>query len=44
MPRQCWTNGVRIEDDAHVTPAGCELLTTGVPTRVDDIEALMRQG
>jgi len=44
VPEQFWNIGIRIEDDAHVTPAGCELLTTGVPTRVDDIEALMRQG
>ena len=43
VPEQFWNIGIRIEDDAHVTPSGCELLTTGVPTKVDDIEALMRQ-
>ena len=34
--------GIRIEDDALVTPAGCEILTSDAPKRVDDIEALMR--
>lgn len=43
VPEQFWNIGIRIEDDAHVTPSGCELLTTGVPSKVEDIEALMRQ-
>jgi len=34
--------GVRIEDDALVTASGCEILTTGAPKTVTDIEALMR--
>jgi Xaa-Pro aminopeptidase len=34
--------GIRIEDDAFVTPDGCELITRGVPVAVDEIEALMR--
>jgi Xaa-Pro aminopeptidase len=34
--------GIRIEDDAIVTEAGCELITRDVPVRVDEIEALMR--
>ena len=34
--------GIRIEDDAIVTPAGCELVTRGVPVKADEIEALMR--
>ncbi|MNC81567.1 Xaa-Pro aminopeptidase [compost metagenome] len=33
--------GVRIEDDVVVTPAGCEILTGGVPKTVAEIEALM---
>jgi len=44
VPETYWNIGIRIEDDAHVTPSGCELLTTGVPNRADEIEALMRQG
>lgn len=34
--------GIRIEDDALVTEAGCDLLTSDVPKSVADIEALMR--
>ena len=34
--------GIRIEDDALVTDAGCELMTRGVPVEPDEIEALMR--
>ncbi|MEN9537921.1 MAG: hypothetical protein RLZZ126_156 [Pseudomonadota bacterium] len=34
--------GIRIEDDAIVTAAGCELITRGVPVGGDDIERLMR--
>jgi Xaa-Pro aminopeptidase len=37
-----WHIGIRIEDDALVTPEGCELLSRGAPVRPDDIEALMR--
>ncbi|HSV68592.1 MAG TPA: aminopeptidase P N-terminal domain-containing protein [Methylibium sp.] len=37
-----WHIGIRIEDDALVTPEGCELLSRGVPVRPDEIEALMR--
>jgi Xaa-Pro aminopeptidase len=36
--------GVRIEDDVVVTDAGCEVITAEAPKRVDDIEALMRDG
>jgi Xaa-Pro aminopeptidase len=36
--------GIRIEDDAVVTPGDCELLTRGVPVAADDIEAVMREG
>ncbi|MES3003482.1 MAG: aminopeptidase P N-terminal domain-containing protein [Pseudomonadota bacterium] len=34
--------GIRIEDDAIVTEAGCELISRGVPVKADEIEALMR--
>ncbi len=37
-----WHIGIRIEDDALVTPTGCELLSRGVPVEPDEIEALMR--
>ncbi len=33
--------GIRIEDDAIVTAAGCELITREVPVAADAIEALM---
>ncbi|WP_312941656.1 Xaa-Pro aminopeptidase [Pseudomonadota bacterium DY0742] len=33
--------GVRIEDDVVVTKTGCQVLTAGVPKRVEEIEALM---
>ena len=35
--------GIRIEDDALVTPHGHELITRGVPVAIDEIEALMRE-
>ncbi|MDY7576768.1 Xaa-Pro aminopeptidase [Herbaspirillum sp. RTI4] len=42
VPEQYWNIGIRIEDDAHVTPDGCEILTQGVPNTVEGIEQLMR--
>ena len=36
--------GVRIEDDVVVTEGGCEVITAEAPKRVEDIEALMRDG
>ncbi|MGA1660220.1 MAG: M24 family metallopeptidase, partial [Burkholderiaceae bacterium] len=38
-----WNVGIRIEDDAVVTPTGCELITRGVPVAIDAIEDLMTQ-
>ncbi len=42
VPEQFHHIGIRIEDDAVVTPGGCELMTRGVPVRADEIEALMK--
>ncbi|MCM5679271.1 aminopeptidase P N-terminal domain-containing protein [Schlegelella sp. S2-27] len=42
VPERYWHIGIRIEDDAVVTPGGCELITRGVPVHADEIEALMR--
>jgi Xaa-Pro aminopeptidase len=41
VPEAFWNIGVRIEDDAVVTPSGCEILTDAAPRTVADIEALM---
>jgi Xaa-Pro aminopeptidase len=42
VPQTFWHIGIRIEDDALVTPDGCELLSRGVPVGAAEIEALMR--
>jgi Xaa-Pro aminopeptidase len=42
VPEQFHNIGIRIEDDAIVTDAGCELISRGVPVEPDAIEALMR--
>lgn len=42
VPEVFWNIGIRIEDDAVVTPTGCELISRGVPVEADEIEALMR--
>lgn len=42
VPEAFHNIGIRIEDDAIVTPSGCELITRGVPVKADEIEALMR--
>jgi Xaa-Pro aminopeptidase len=41
VPEHFWNIGIRIEDDALVTPTGCELLTAETPKSVADIEALV---
>ncbi len=43
VPERFWNIGVRIEDDVVVTPAGCEILSRGVPVAAGEIEALMRE-
>ena len=42
VPEAFWNIGIRIEDDAVVTEAGCELISRDVPVTVAEIEALMR--
>ena len=42
VPEEFHHIGIRIEDDAIVTDAGCELITRGVPVQPGEIEALMR--
>ena len=37
-----WNIGIRIEDDAVINETGCELISRGVPVKVDEIEALMK--
>ncbi len=41
VPERYWNIGIRIEDDAIVTPTGCELISRGAPVTVAEIEALM---
>ena len=42
VPEAFWNLGIRIEDDAVLTPEGCELISRAVPVEPDEIEALMR--
>jgi Xaa-Pro aminopeptidase len=42
VPEQFWHIGIRIEDDAVVTENGCDIITSGVPKTVAEIEALMK--
>ena len=41
LPKRWSDIGIRIEDDVLVTKTGNDVLTSGVPKEVDEIEALM---
>ncbi len=41
--KKYWNTGVRIEDDVLITPDGNRVLSAGAPTKIDDIESLMKQ-
>jgi Xaa-Pro aminopeptidase len=43
VPERFWHIGIRIEDDAVITPGGCELISRGVPVDPREIERLMRE-
>ncbi|MFH1045156.1 MAG: aminopeptidase P N-terminal domain-containing protein [Pseudomonadota bacterium] len=44
VPEAYWNIGIRIEDDALVTEAGCEIITAATPKSVAAIEALVGNG
>ena len=44
IPRRFHDIGIRIEDDVAVTASGCEVLTSEAPKRIEDVEAIMRDG
>jgi Xaa-Pro aminopeptidase len=41
VPKRYWNCGIRIEDDVAVTTEGYDVLTDGVPSDPDEIEALV---
>ncbi|MBI4294325.1 MAG: aminopeptidase P N-terminal domain-containing protein [Betaproteobacteria bacterium] len=41
VPKQFWNIGVRIEDDALITPSGCEILSAATPKSIAEIEAMV---
>jgi len=43
VPPALWNIGVRIEDNALVTAAGCEILTDAAPRTIGEVESLMAQ-
>jgi Xaa-Pro aminopeptidase len=43
VPEQFWHIGIRIEDDAVVTPGGCDIISSAAPKTVAEIQATMKQ-
>lgn len=43
IPKHFWNIGVRIEDDALITPDGCRILSQAAPKTISDIENLMAE-
>lgn len=41
VPEHFWNIGIRIEDDAIVTPTCCEIITKAAPKTISEIEDLM---
>ena len=44
IPEHLHNIGIRIEDDVLIAAASCEVLTVDAPKRIEDVEALMRDG
>jgi Xaa-Pro aminopeptidase len=44
IPARLRDIGIRIEDDVAVSAAGCEVITAEAPKRIEDVEAIMRDG
>jgi len=44
VPERLRNIGIRIEDDVLIAAGGCEVLTVDAPKRIEDVEALMRDG